>query len=260
VHPVLFEIFGFPISTFGVMVALGFLAGGWLAARSFERAGLPAKAAWDIVTWCVVGGLVGAKLWYVAEQIARDPAVNAFELLTSRGGITWYGGFLGGAILGLWAARMNQVPLLAAANCAAPSLAIGQALGRIGCFLVGDDYGTRSDLPWAVAFRDGLPPTIDPATQEVFRVHPTMLYETLWLLPVGAFLWWRRGRSPFLFGEYLMLSGIGRLCIETYRLNPTTIGPLTNAQIVALICISIGAAGWLRLRVRTAPSSQNVPR
>ncbi|MEX2207417.1 MAG: prolipoprotein diacylglyceryl transferase [Myxococcota bacterium] len=252
-YPVLFEIFGFPISTFGVMVALGFLAGGWMAARSFEKAGLAAKAAWDIVTWCVVGGLVGAKLWYVAEQIARVPGVDAFELLTSRGGITWYGGFIGGSILGLWAARVNKIPLLAAANCAAPSLAVGQALGRVGCFLVGDDYGIRSEVPWAVAFPEGLPPTIDPTTQEVFRVHPTMLYETFWLLPVGAFLWRRRGRSPFLFGEYLILSGIGRLTIEAWRVNPTTIGPLTNAQIVALVCIAVGAGGWLYLRARSVP-------
>src|SRR5512134_775984 len=172
------------------MVALGFLAGGYMAARSFEKAGLPAKAAWDIVTWCVVGGLLGAKLWYVAEQLSRDPSASAFELLFSRGGITWYGGFLGGTILGLTAARINKGPVLAAANCAAPSLAVGQALGRIGCFLVGDDYGRVSDVPWAVAFPQGLPPTLEP-------VHPTMLYETFWLLPVGAFLWWRRGRSPF---------------------------------------------------------------
>ncbi len=259
-YPVLFEIFGFPISTFGVMVALGFLAGGWMASRSFERAGLPAKAAWDIVTWCVVGGLLGAKLWYVGEQMSRDTTVNAFELLTSRGGITWYGGFLGGTILGLWAARANKVPLLAAANCAAPSLAVGQALGRVGCFLVGDDYGMRSEVPWAVAFPEGLPPTIDPLTHAVFRVHPTMLYETFWLLPVGAFLWWRRGRSPFLFGEYLMLSGAGRLVIESYRLNPTLVGPFTNAQVVALVCIAIGAIGWLWLRARGARASAVAPR
>ncbi len=259
-YPVLFEIFGFPISTFGVMVALGFVAGGYLAARSFERVDLPAKAAWDIVTWCVVGGLLGAKLWYVAEQIARDPTASAFELLTSRGGITWYGGFLGGTILGLWAAHLHKVPLLVAANCAATSLAVGQALGRVGCFLVGDDYGMRSDVAWAVAFPQGLPPTIDPVTNEVFRVHATMLYETFWLLPVGALLWRRRGPSPFLFGEYLVLSGIGRLVIESYRLNPMLIGPFTNAQVVALACIAIGASGWLWLRAHPVvirPSSRH---
>jgi phosphatidylglycerol:prolipoprotein diacylglycerol transferase len=125
---------------------------------------------------------------------------------------------------------------------------VGQALGRIGCFLVGDDYGRVSDVPWAVAFPQGLPPTLEP-------VHPTMLYETFWLLPVGAFLWWRRGRSPFLFGEYLMLSGAGRLVIEGYRVNPMLIGPFTNAQVVALACIAIGAGGWLWLRAQAAPAA-----
>jgi phosphatidylglycerol:prolipoprotein diacylglycerol transferase len=248
VYPVLFEVFGFPISTFGVMVALGFVVGGFLAARAFERAGLERQAAWDIVTWCVVGGLLGAKLWYVGEQLARDESAKLFELLLSRGGITWYGGFVGGSIAGLWAARSRGISMLAAANSAGPSLAVGQALGRIGCFLVGDDYGRPSDVPWAVAFPEGLPPTLE-------RVHPTMLYETAWLLPVAAFLWWRQPRSPFAFGEYLMLSGIGRLVIEGYRTNPLLVGPFTNAQVTALAMIAIGATGWLYFRSRPAPVS-----
>ena len=246
-YPVLFEVYGFPISTFGVMVALGFLAGGSMAARSFERAGLKAQAAWDIVTLAVVGGIAGAKLWFVVETLVREPDASLRSLLfdfhTCRGGLTWYGGFIGGAILCLLGAWRYRLPLLSVANCAAPSLAVGQALGRVGCFLVGDDYGVPSDVPWAVAFPNGLPPTLD-------RVHPTMLYETLWLLPVGAFLWWRRGRSPFLFGEYLMLAGIGRLCIEVYRVNPAVIGPFSSAQLVALACIFSGALGWFRLRAR----------
>jgi phosphatidylglycerol:prolipoprotein diacylglycerol transferase len=260
VYPVLIEVFGFPISTFGVMVALGFVAGGYLAARAFERAGLKAQAAWDIVTWCVVGGLLGAKLWYVGEQMARDPNAALLELLFSRGGITWYGGFVGGSILGLWAARSRGISMLAAANCAGPSLALGQALGRVGCFLVGDDYGMRSEVPWAVAFPEGLPPTVDPTTGELFRVHPTMLYETAWLLPVAAFLWWRQPRSPFAFGEYLVLSGLGRLVIESWRINPTLIGPLTNAQVTALAMIAIGLSGWLYFRARPAPVSASAGR
>ena len=201
------------------MVALGFLAGGWHG-RALVREGRPAREVRLGHRHLVRGRRTARREALVRGRAGRARSRgDAFELLTSRGGITWYGGFLGGTILGLWSARANKVPLLAAANCAAPSLAVGQALGRIGCFLVGDDYGLRSNVPWAVAFPEGLPPTIDPLG-EVFRVHPTMLYETLWLLPVGAFLWWRRGRSPFLFGEYLMLAGIGRLAIETYRLNP----------------------------------------
>jgi len=106
-----------------------------------------------------------------------------------------------------------------------------------------------------VSFPQGLPPTVDPATGQVFSVHPTMLYETLWLMPVFALLWLRRGKSPFLFGEYLVLAGIGRLWIEAFRLNPDFVGILSNAQVVALSCIALGAVSWLRMRASRAALS-----
>lgn len=254
-YPVLFEVFGFPISSFGVMVAIAFLVGGWLAARSFEKEGVDGKHAWDLLTWCVIGGLLGAKLWFVAEELAREPTATLFGSLFSRGGLTWYGGFLGGAVLGLLAARHRGLSLIDTVNAAAPALAASHAIGRIGCFLVGDDYGVRSTLPWAVSFPKGLPPTIDPATGEAFSVHPTMLYETLWLIPVFALLWARRGKSPFLFGEYLVLTGIGRLWIEAFRLNPDFVGVLSNAQVVALCCIAAGIGSWLYVRSNAAAVS-----
>ncbi|HTO55126.1 MAG TPA: prolipoprotein diacylglyceryl transferase family protein [Myxococcota bacterium] len=242
-YPVLWEPFGFPISSFGVMVALAFLAGGWLTARSFEQQGKDGQQAWDLLTWCVVGGLVGAKLWFVGESFARDPDATLANTLFTRGGLTWYGGLIGGAIAGLSGAKLRGISLLDTMNAAAPALAASHAIGRIGCFLVGDDYGVPSHVPWAIAFPNGTPPTLE-------RVHPTMLYETFWLLPVFAFLWLRRGKSPFLFGEYLVLSGLGRLWIEAFRRNPDFVGVLTNAQVVALLCIAGGAAGWLWLRGR----------
>jgi len=248
VYPVVFELFGFQVSSFGVMVALAFLAGGWLSARSFELQGKDGKLAWDLLTYCVVGGLVGAKLWFVAEELTREPTATLAGTLFSRGGLTWYGGFVGGAIFGLTGAKLRGLPLLDVMNAAAPALAASQGIGRIGCFLVGDDYGQRSSAAWAVAFPKGLPPTIDPVTGEVFKVHPTMLYETLWLFPVFALLWTRRGKSPFLFGEYLVLAGVGRLWIEAFRRNPDFVGILSNAQVVALTCILVGAASWLWFR------------
>jgi phosphatidylglycerol:prolipoprotein diacylglycerol transferase len=245
VYPVLFEIHGFQVSPFGVMVALAFLAGGWTSARSLEKAGFSAKIAWDLLTWCVLGGLLGAKLWYVAEQLARDPQATFLATFFARGGLTWYGGFLGGTLFGLVAARSYQLPLLAVLNAASPALALSHAIGRIGCFLVGDDYGIRSTVPWAVAFPKGYPPTVDPITGEVFHVHPTMLYESFLLLPVFALLWARRGRSPFLFGEYLVLSGVVRFWVETLRLNPSLVAGLSNAQVVSVVGIAGGAAAWL---------------
>jgi phosphatidylglycerol:prolipoprotein diacylglycerol transferase len=243
-YPVIAEPFGFTISTFGVMVALGFICAAALTAASFEKAGLERERAWNVLTWTIVGGLVGAKLWNVAESLAREPDASLLALLTNRAGLTWYGGMLGAILFSALGARRNGVPLKAGFDAAAAGAALGQAIGRIGCFLVGDDYGKPTDVAWSVSFPEGQPPTIDPVTGEVFRVHPTMLYESAWLLLAGAWLWRRRGRSPFLFGEYLIAQGLGRLVIEHWRSNPALVGPFTNAQLVALSCLFTGIAGW----------------
>jgi phosphatidylglycerol:prolipoprotein diacylglycerol transferase len=238
-YPTLIEIFGIEISTFGVMLAIAFLVGGAMVASSFERAGLSRDAAWHLVTWAMVGGIVGSKLWFAVEAVTRTPGMPIWEPLFSRGGITWYGGLLGGALLVLLAARRRGLPLVTVMNLTAPSLAIGQALGRVGCFLVGDDYGRPTDLPWGIAFPDG----VDPTTE---TVHPTQLYEVAWLGLGGLGLWSRQDRSPSLFGEYLLLQGAGRLWMELLRTNPALVGPFTNAQVAAILCLVLGAVTWLR--------------
>jgi phosphatidylglycerol:prolipoprotein diacylglycerol transferase len=209
-----------------------------MVAASFERSGLGGDLAWLLVTWAMVGGIVGSKLWFAVEAVSRNPGLSLFEPLFSRGGITWYGGLLGGALLVVAAAHTRRIPLILAMNAAAPALAIGQALGRIGCFLVGDDYGRATDVPWGIAFPDGIDPTSEP-------VHPTQLYESAWLGLGGLALWLRRGRSPFLFAEYLLLQGVGRLWLEALRTNPPALGPLTNAQVAALACIVAGVSSWV---------------
>jgi phosphatidylglycerol:prolipoprotein diacylglycerol transferase len=234
-----FDLFGFKISTFGVMMALAFLGGGRMVASSFERAGQSRDAAWQLVTWAMVGGVVGSKVWFGVEAIARNPGLPIWEPLLSRGGITWYGGLVGGALLVLWAARRAKLPLTTVMNAAAPALAIGQAIGRLGCFLVGDDYGRATELPWGMAFPDGVDPTME-------SVHPTQMYEAVWLSLGTLLLWRRRDRSPFLFGEYLILQGAGRLWMEMVRTNPTLVGPFTNAQLVAIVCLAVGAGFWVR--------------
>jgi phosphatidylglycerol:prolipoprotein diacylglycerol transferase len=129
----------------------------------------------------------------------------------------------------------------------APGLALGQAIGRIGCFLVGDDYGVPTSLPWGMAFPHGAPPTLE-------RVHPAQLYESLWLFAAAVVLWRRIGRSRLLFGEYLLLQGAGRFAIELVRTNPRTLGPLTTSQGIALGCIAVGALALRRARPRLAAS------
>jgi phosphatidylglycerol:prolipoprotein diacylglycerol transferase len=239
-YPVLFRIGDFEVTTFGVMVAIGALVGMWLFDRESRRSGLPEKAV-NAAAVGVIGGLLGAKLLWTIEFSGTDSVSNLFF---SRGGLSWFGGFLGGVGSGLWMLRHDRVPVAPALAAATPALAIGQAIGRIGCFLVGDDYGRPSGLPWAVAFPQGLPPTM-------VRVHPTQLYESLALAVVAWALlrWRRRGVSDAsVIGRYFVLAGAIRFAIEFIRINRRIVGPLTLAQMLALSAIAVGILAMVKAR------------
>ncbi len=233
-YPTLFRIGNFDITSFGVLVAIGALVGLWVFGRELARSGLPASAG-DAAMAGVFGGLLGAKLLWVAEHLGEEPFR---DLLFSRGGMSWFGGLAGGvgtALIVMWRQRVPIIRTLAAAT---PALAIGHAIGRIGCFLVGDDYGRPSDLPWAVAFPQGLPPTDVP-------VHPTQLYEAIALAVVAWLLIrWRRRNVPdaIVLGRYLVLAGSIRFAIEFIRVNVRIVGPLTLAHLVSLALVIIGVA------------------
>ncbi len=241
-YPELFRIpyFDFPISTFGIMLVIAFLVGLWIATKGLEEQGIDTEPLSTVFLYVMVGGVDGSKLYFAVDMWFRE-GQPFLSYLLSRGGITWYGGLIGGATLGAIGARIHGIDVWILTNCAAPACAIGQALGRVGCFLVGDDYGRASDLPWAVAFPQGAPPTFD-------TVHPTQLYEVLWLVPVAAFLWRRRRKSPFLFGEYIALNGFGRLFIEELRVNPKVALDLTEPQWIGIALMVAGVAGWLYYR------------
>jgi phosphatidylglycerol---prolipoprotein diacylglyceryl transferase len=239
-YPILFEPFGLAISSFGFMVGIGVVVGTYVGERMFVEARLPREFPWTLALWGFIGGAIGSKLWFVVERLSRDSGANVdwVELLTSRGGITWYGGLIFG-LLALWlCSRIYKVSFWTTMHFIAVPLLVAQAIGRIGCFLVGDDYGRETDLPWGVAFPQGAPPTVVP-------VHPTMLYESAWLALAALLLYTRRHRSPYLFGEYLVLAGLGRFVIEIWRRNPALLGSLSNAQITAICGIAIGASLWL---------------
>jgi phosphatidylglycerol:prolipoprotein diacylglycerol transferase len=236
-YPVLFHIGDFAVSTFGVMLAIAFLVGTRICAVRLGEEGEDPEQAWNLLLWMMIGGILGSKL-YFAIDVSLRTGESFITLLFSRAGITFYGGLIGGTLAGVAGCRVHGLRVKTVADCVAVTLAVGQALGRIGCFLVGDDYGRPSDLPWAMAFPEGSPPTVEP-------VHPTMLYEMLWLFAVAALLWRRRKRSPFLFGEYLALNGLGRSVIETWRVNPVVAFGLTEPQIIGISLIVLGGAGWL---------------
>jgi len=231
-YPTVFRIGDFDITSFGVLVACGALVGLWIFGRELTRSGLPASAS-DAAMAGVFGGLVGAKLLWVVEHLGEEPF---WQLLFSRGGMSWFGGLAGGVGTALVVMWRRRLPILAMLAAAAPALAVGHAIGRIGCFLVGDDYGRPSDLPWAVAFPQGLPPTD-------VRVHPTQLYEAFALAIVAWLLIrWRRNGVPdaIVFGRYLVLAGSIRFAIEFIRVNVRIVGPFTLAHLVSLALVVVG--------------------
>ncbi len=241
-YPTLFEIFGYPISTFGVMLAIAFLVGTWITQVRMREEGLDPELGATLLLYVMFGGILGSKLYFSIDVSLRT-GTDFWSLFLSREGITWYGGLILATIVGAIGCRIHGLPIKTFADCTAVAGAVGQALGRVGCFLVGDDYGRASDAPWAVAFPQGAPPTLG-------RVHPTQLYEVAWLLPVAGWLWSRRRKSPFLFGEYIALNGLGRIAIEHWRVNPEVALGLTEPQWIGLGLVVLGASGWIHFRSR----------
>ncbi|HYI30082.1 MAG TPA: prolipoprotein diacylglyceryl transferase [Bradyrhizobium sp.] len=231
-YPVLFDIRGFEVTSFGAMLAVAALVGIWIFRRELRRSGMPESAV-DAALAGVLGGVVGAKLLWVVEHLGSD---DWTALLFSRGGLSWFGGFVGGVLAGMIVMRRQRLSILGTIAAATPALAIGHAIGRIGCLLVGDDYGTPSDLPWAVAFPEGLPPTD-------VRVHPTMVYEAIALLPIAAVLLWMRRRQVVdrsVVGAYLVMTALVRFLIQWIRVYEPFAGPFGFAHIAALLVMAFG--------------------
>jgi phosphatidylglycerol:prolipoprotein diacylglycerol transferase len=197
----------------------------------------------------VVGGIVGAKVWYWV--------LNGGSLF-SRGGLVWYGGFVGGFLAVMLNGWRLKVPIRWTFHLCAPALAAAYALGRIGCFIVNDDYGHPTNLPWGVKFPQGLPPSTALNLQEQFgipmppgtdpamvlAVHPTQLYEATLMLIAFTLLWRLRLKARpvgWIFGVYLICAGVERFLIEIVRAKDDRVfGPLTIAQAVSIGLVAGG--------------------
>jgi len=232
------------LQTFGIMVALAFLAAGALVAKRLQEWGKPADWAYELIFAGAVGGLVGARLDFIIENydsVKHDLLGNLF----SGSGLVWYGGVIGGAIgVCIWARIRGMLNTALLDLCAVP-LAVGYAIGRIGCQVSGDgDYGKAWDGPWAMAYPHGTKP-IDTTVQ------PTPIYETLAMGLVAYLLWRLRDRFQpgILFAIYLVLAGLERFLVEFIRRNDHVLLGLTQAQLISLAMIIAGGA-WLAVRSR----------
>jgi phosphatidylglycerol:prolipoprotein diacylglycerol transferase len=240
------QLLGISIKTFGVMFALGFLACGAVVARRLRELERPADWAYEIVFAALIGGVVGARAYYLIENfsaVKHDLLGSVF----SGSGLVWYGGAIGGAIGVIGWMRWRDVLELRMLDMCATALALGYAIGRIGCQVSGDgDYGIRSSLPWAMGYPHGTVPT-PPGV----RVQPTPIYETVAMCLLAYLLWSLRDRvrPGVIFALYLLGSGFERFLVEFVRRNSEVFAGLTPPQLESLALMVIGLT-WLALLVR----------
>lgn len=266
--PILFRLgplhlFGHPLTitvySYGLMMALGFIAADLVIATDCRRRGIDSEYATAIVLWGAVGGLVGARLYDVLDNW-RLYMADPITIVWSGSGFVWFGGFIGGVTAAYFVARYYKVSPAVTADMCGPALAIGQALGRIGCHLSGDgDWGLPSTLPWAVAYPKAIvgwnSQTVlkldahDNLVSGFFagvRVHPAPIYEAFLYTIVFIILWSMRGRSGVagrIFCLYLVLLGGCRFMVEFVRINPRVLWGLSEAQLISAVMIVSGAAG-----------------
>ena len=256
------SIFGFnfhlAIYSFGLMLVIAFYACYFFLNHDLKNLGYNEKLSSDIIFWAALGGVIGAKTYYLLENL--DKVMNSyspFSMIFSGAGLVFLGGLAGAVICVSFILKNNKVPWLQFANIIAPLIFLGYAIGRLGCFLVGDDYGIPTNLPWAVSFPQGIPPTtvstfinqypwiaLPPYENELLTVHPTQLYESFICFILFGIMWSYRFLPILkdkLFFIYLVLAGIERFLIEFLRTNEKYFLEIfSGAQLISLFLIIIG--------------------
>ena len=253
-HNVAFRIFGFQIYWYGILAALGFIAAFGTASRRAPRAGLKGDDVFNLAPWIIVGAVLGARLLYVISywdrEFAGQPWIQIFNM---RSGLVYYGGLIGSSLATIIFCRRQKILLWRMADVIAPSIALGHAFGRVGCFMTGCCYGKPTDLPWAVCFPQ------DHWTKGV-PVHPTQLYESALNLALYGGLVWIFKRRRFdgqVFAIYLMAYAIIRTITELFRGDYTQFyfgGIATPGQAVSLGIMAAGLILWWKQRGTKLPT------
>jgi len=259
-YPEIFRIGNFPINTYGVLLALAFLLALVVAARLAERDGLPRERIYDLGLWLLLAAIIGSKLLLlvVEPEYRADPA-RLLSLDFLRSGGVFYGGFLGAVLTAYLLVRRYRLPWWQTADACAPGIALGQAIGRQGCFAAGCCWGKPTDAPWGVRFSElghqvtGVP--IDA------HLHPTQLYESFAAFFFFGLLVWLHRRKTFngqVILAYGVLYGATRFLIEFFRDDPrgdvlglTSLTHLSTSQLISLL-VALGSLVILVIRWRRA--------
>ena len=254
-YPTLIDFGPIAIHSFGLMIALGFLAVLLISQRDLARKGLDPRPTSSIICAAAFGGIIGAKIY----SALQDGKIELAELI-SNSGVVWYGGLIGALAAVLFVIHRSPNPILPTIDTIGIATLLGYGIGRIGCFLSGDgDYGPPSDLPWAMAFPNGTVPTDVP-------VHPTPLYETGMSVIAFGLLWsirkQKEGTPGWLLGGAFILAGIERFIAEFVRLNQPVLIGLTEAQLISILLVIIGGCliYWVTRRpVTTEEAAVPIP-
>ncbi len=253
-YPVLLQIGHVTLHTYGLLVAAGVLVGLWLARRQAERAGLDPDRVWNLGIYMVLAALVGSKLWLLLADwsyyVAHPREVFSFSTLLSGG--VYYGGFLAALAVVLLYARHFRMRFLTLADVYAAPLALGHAIGRLGCFAAGCCYGKPTSLAWGVTFTNPYARAL-VGTPLGIPLHPTQLYESAAEFLIFVFLVFLGRRQRFageLFASYAVLYGLARGTIEFFRGDPDRTllagGAFSLMQVVSVALIVVGVTLLLR--------------
>jgi len=244
IDPTIFTIGRLAIGWHGIFTALAVILAVLLTARLARRAGIAEDDVYTTAIWAVPGGIVGARLFHVIDKIDYyiDNPLSIFAL--TEGGLSLYGALLGGTLVGVAYAWHRGLPIARLADLAAPGMLVAQIVGRIGCTVNGDAYGSPTTLPWGLIYtHEGAFVPWDWIQNRVAS-HPAPVYEILWDLLVLAVIWRLLGRmrpDGASFILYLMLYSVGRFFISFVRMDPIVALGLQQAQIISLLVIGIGA-------------------
>jgi phosphatidylglycerol:prolipoprotein diacylglycerol transferase len=258
VRPVLFHIGSLPIRSYGLMMAIAFLVGIWIARRRAAARGYEPDVIIDLSVVVIIVSIVGARLGYVLVRWSHyvNDIPGIFRVW--EGGLALYGGVIAGTIAGLWFFHRRGINIWAGADIVAPSLAMGVAIGRIGCFLNGCCFGHACEVPWGVVFPEG---SLAGMTYTGVHVHPTELYESGLALAIFVILLVvdrRRHFDGFLLWLFVLLLAVARFFIDPLRHYDTEsiafrLGSfkMTNNQAVGIVLVVVAILFMIRLSHRT---------